>query len=61
MLYFPVVVGPITVSYNLSGVDSSCSSTAPTLANIFQGKIKKWNDPAIAAQNSGVTLPAPRS
>jgi phosphate transport system substrate-binding protein len=57
VLYFPVVVGPITVSYNLSGV-SKLQLSAPVIANIFQGKIKKWNDPAIKADNPGVTLPS---
>jgi phosphate transport system substrate-binding protein len=57
ILYFPVVIAPITVSYNLSGV-SKLQLDGPTLANIFQGKITKWNDPAIASQNSGVTLPS---
>jgi phosphate transport system substrate-binding protein len=57
ILYFPVALSPITVSYNLSGV-SKLQLDAPTIANIFQGKITKWNDPAIAAQNSGATLPS---
>jgi phosphate transport system substrate-binding protein len=57
VLYFPVLLGPITVSYNLSGV-SSLKLDAPTIANIFQGKIKTWNDPAIKALNPGVTLPS---
>jgi phosphate transport system substrate-binding protein len=57
VLYFPVVVGPITISYNLSGV-SKLQLDAPVIANIFQGKIKKWNDPAIAAINPGVKLPS---
>ena len=57
VLYFPVVIGPITVSYNLSGV-SSLKLSAPVIADLFQGKIKKWNDPAIAADNPGVTLPS---
>jgi phosphate transport system substrate-binding protein len=57
VLYFPVVVGPITASYNLSGVDQQLQLDGTVLANIFQGKITKWNDPAIAAQNSGVELP----
>src|SRR5689334_16170666 len=48
VLYFPVVVGPIAIAYNLSGVDK-LQLDGPTLANIFQGKITKWNDPAIAA------------
>jgi len=56
VLYFPVVVGPIAIAYNVSGVDK-LQLDGPTLANIFQAKITKWNDPAIAAQNSGVTLP----
>ena len=57
ILYFPVLVGPITVSYNLSGV-SSLKLDAPTIAKIFQGQIKKWNDPAIAALNPGAKLPS---
>src|SRR6516162_7715465 len=57
VLYFPVVIGPITVSYNLSGV-SSLKLDAPVIADIFQANIKKWNDPKIAALNPGVTLPS---
>ena len=57
VLYFPVIVGPITVSYNLSGV-SKLQLTPTVIANIFQGKITKWNDPAIASINSGVKLPS---
>jgi phosphate transport system substrate-binding protein len=57
VLYFPVVIGPITVSYNLSGV-SSLKLDAPVIASIFQAQIKKWDDPAIKALNPGVTLPS---
>jgi phosphate transport system substrate-binding protein len=57
VLYFPILLGPITMSYNLSGV-SSLKLDAPTIANIFQGKIKSWNDPAIKALNPGVNLPS---
>ena len=57
VLYFPVVIGPITISYNLSGV-SSLKMDGPVLADIFQGNIKKWNDPKIAALNPGVSLPS---
>src|SRR6516225_5575695 len=57
VLYFPVVIGPITVSYNLSGV-SSLKLDGPVIADIFQGNIKKWNDPKITALNPGVTLPS---
>lgn len=52
----PMVVGPIAFSYNLKGVDTLILN-AEVLASIFQGKITTWNDPAIAALNSGVTLP----
>jgi phosphate transport system substrate-binding protein len=55
-LYVPTVAAPITVSYNLSGV-SSLQLSPDTLAKIFQRVVKKWNDPAIAADNQGVTLP----
>jgi phosphate transport system substrate-binding protein len=55
-LYVPTVAAPITVSYNLSGVDK-LQLSPETLAKIFQRDIKTWNDPAIAADNSGVTLP----
>jgi phosphate transport system substrate-binding protein len=57
VLYFPVLLGPITVSYNVSGV-SSLKLDMPTIANIFQGKIKTWNDPAIKSLNPGVNLPS---
>ena len=56
-LNLPMVVGPIAVVYNLAGVDG-LQLDAPTLAKIFAGKITKWNDPAIAAQNSGAKLPS---
>ncbi|NYI40531.1 phosphate ABC transporter substrate-binding protein PstS [Demequina lutea] len=52
----PVYVSPIAVTFNLDGV-TSLNMDAATIANIFDGKITKWNDPAIAATNSGVTLP----
>jgi phosphate transport system substrate-binding protein len=57
VLYFPVIIGPITMAYNLSGV-SNLKLTPTVIANIFQGKITKWNDPAIASINSGVSLPS---
>ena len=57
ILYFPVLIGPITLAYNLSGV-SNLKLDAPTIAGIFEGKIKTWDDPAIKALNSGVSLPS---
>jgi phosphate transport system substrate-binding protein len=55
VLYFPVLIGPITLSYNLSGV-SNLKLTAAVIAKIFQGQITKWNDPAITALNPGAKL-----
>jgi phosphate transport system substrate-binding protein len=58
VLYFPVFLGPITVSYNLPGVSSGLKLTPTVIAEIFQGKITKWNDSAITSLNSGVKLPS---
>jgi phosphate transport system substrate-binding protein len=51
-------LGAITVSYNLPGVKSGLKLDGPTVAEIFLGKIKTWNDPAIAGLNPGVSLPS---
>jgi phosphate transport system substrate-binding protein len=56
VLYFPVIIGPITMSYNLPGV-SNLKLSPTVIADIFQAKITKWNDPAITAINPGVSLP----
>lgn len=55
-VYVPTVIAPITLSYNLPDVDKLQLSPA-TVAGIFQLTITKWSDPAIAADNPGVTLP----
>jgi phosphate transport system substrate-binding protein len=55
-IYVPTVAAPITVSYNLSGV-TGLKLSGETLAKIFSRTVKTWNDPAIAADNAGVTLP----
>jgi phosphate transport system substrate-binding protein len=57
VLYYPILASPITVSYNLSGV-SKLQLSGPTIAGIFSGKIKTWNDQAIKADNPGVSLPS---
>jgi phosphate transport system substrate-binding protein len=58
VLQFPVAFGAITVSYNLPGIKSGLKLDGPTLANIFSGKVKTWNDPAIKALNPGLNLPS---
>ncbi|HVL07358.1 MAG TPA: phosphate ABC transporter substrate-binding protein PstS [Acidimicrobiales bacterium] len=57
LLYVPTVAAPITVSYNLGDV-RDLTLDADTIARIFQRQIRKWDDPAIAALNSGVRLPS---
>lgn len=57
-LELPLYISPIAVVYNLPSVDAAnINMDAATIAKIFAGEIKNWNDPAIAAQNEGVTLP----
>jgi phosphate transport system substrate-binding protein len=58
VLQFPVAFGGITVSYNLSGIKSGLKLDGPTIAKIFQGQIKTWNDAAITALNPGMSLPS---
>ena len=56
---FPIVIGGIVPVVNLAGVaPGKLRLTGPLLADIFAGKVKKWNDPAIAQVNPGVALPA---
>jgi phosphate transport system substrate-binding protein len=52
----PTVFGPIAVTYNVDGV-TSLNLDGPTTAKIFNGTIKNWNDPALAALNAGTALP----
>ena len=54
----PAYVSPIAVIYNLPGV-TELNLAPATIAQIFDRKIAKWNDPAIAADNPGATLPGP--
>ena len=57
-VHFPIAFGAITVSYNLSGVKSGLKLDGKTIADIYLGKVKKWNDPEIASQNAGMSLPS---
>ena len=58
ILHIPTVLGAVVPVYNIPGVSQELKFTGQVLASIFLGKITKWNDPAIAAQNAGVNLPA---
>ncbi|MER5544922.1 phosphate ABC transporter substrate-binding protein PstS [Streptomyces sp. NPDC001118] len=56
-VHLPMVGGPIALAFHLPGV-SRLVLDAPTLARIFDSRITKWNDPAIAKLNPGATLPS---
>jgi phosphate transport system substrate-binding protein len=57
ILHIPTVLGAVVITYNLAGVSQPLRFSSEVIADIFLGKIKKWNDPKIAADNPGVTLP----
>ena len=58
ILHLPTVLGAVVPIYNLPGTQGELKFNGPVLADIFLGKITKWNDPAIAKLNSGMKLPA---
>jgi phosphate transport system substrate-binding protein len=58
VLHFPTVLGAVVPVYNIPGVSAELKFSGPTLADIYLGKITKWNDKAVAAENPGVKLPA---
>ncbi|HSB35643.1 MAG TPA: phosphate ABC transporter substrate-binding protein PstS [Thermoanaerobaculia bacterium] len=57
ILHFPTVLGGVVPSYNIPGVSANLKFTGAVLAEIYLGKITKWNDAAITKLNPGVTLP----
>jgi phosphate transport system substrate-binding protein len=57
ILHFPTVLGAVVPIYNISGVSQELKFSGPVLAGIFLGKITKWNDKMIVADNPGVKLP----
>jgi phosphate transport system substrate-binding protein len=58
ILHFPTVLGADVPVYNIPGVSAELKFTGPVLADIYLGKITKWNDQAIAKLNPGASLPA---
>src|ERR687892_208551 len=56
LLHIPTVAGAVVLTYNLEG-NPALKLDGETIADIFLGKIKKWNDPKIAATNPGAKLP----
>jgi phosphate transport system substrate-binding protein len=58
ILHIPTVLGAVVITYNLPGVTQPLRFTPDVLADIFLGKIKRWDDARIKADNAGVALPA---
>ena len=58
LLHIPTVLGAVVVTYNLPGVAAGLKLSSEVVADIFLGKVTKWNDPRIAADNPGIKLPA---
>jgi phosphate transport system substrate-binding protein len=58
VFHFPTVMGADVVAYNVPGFKGTLRLTGPVIADIFMGKITKWNDPAIAKINPAAKLPA---
>ncbi|MFZ0887500.1 MAG: phosphate ABC transporter substrate-binding protein PstS [Candidatus Binataceae bacterium] len=57
VLHFPTVLGADVITYNLEGLRGSLKLTGPLIADIFMGKVTKWNDASIAKLNPSVNLP----
>ena len=58
ILHIPTVLGAVVITYNLQGISQPLRFSSEVIADIFLGKIKKWNDPKIVADNPGATLAA---
>src|SRR5678809_983682 len=57
IVHIPTVLGAVVITYNLTGINQPLRFSPEVLADIFLGKIKKWNDAKIVADNPGVSLP----
>jgi phosphate transport system substrate-binding protein len=57
-LHIPETIGAVTIAYNIPDVSTGLHLTGQVIADIFQGKLTKWNDPAIQDLNPDTTLPA---
>ena len=59
LLQFPTVMGAVVVIVNLPGIEANqLKLTGDLLAEIYEGKITKWNDPKLVEANKGITLPS---
>jgi phosphate transport system substrate-binding protein len=58
VLHFPTVLGAVVITYNIPGITKAIKLTGPVVADIFAGKITKWNDARITTLNKGLALPS---
>jgi phosphate transport system substrate-binding protein len=58
VLHFPTVLGAVVITYNIPGITKTIRLTGPVVADIFAGRITKWNDARIASLNAGLKLPS---
>ncbi|MDQ6871530.1 MAG: phosphate ABC transporter substrate-binding protein PstS [Gemmatimonadota bacterium] len=58
ILHIPTVLGAVVITYNIPALSAPLQLTPQTIADIFSGKVLKWNDVRIASLNPGVSLPA---
>jgi len=57
VLQIPTVLGAVVLTYNLPGINKNINLTGEAIADIYMGKIKRWNDPRISADNPGINFP----
>ena len=57
-VHIPETIGSVVTAYNIPGIDKGLKLTGPVLADIFAGKITRWDDPRIIELNSGLSLPS---
>ena len=58
LVHIPTALGAVVITYNVPGLTQPLNLSAEVVADIFLGKIKKWDDPKLKQDNSGATLPA---
>ncbi len=58
VMHIPTILGAVVLSYNVPGIEQPLQLSGDVIADIFLGRITRWNDPRIAQMNPGVNLPA---
>src|SRR6266704_1638732 len=58
VLHFPTVMGAVVMTYNVPGINSALNLSGDVIADIYSGKITRWNDARIVAQNRSLPLPS---